>query len=141
MRPFCAVATRRVGAAGAAVTVTVALLVTDPTAAVTLPLPAVVPAVKVVPEPVVGDTDEPVTSPGWAGARPSCSAADGWPAVSACGPVAKDSTPGGGGGAPPVGVTANSHVRHDVDEVEPPARLYWLPSHTLPTLPVAAGSG
>src|SRR5437762_13422976 len=61
MRPFCAVATRRVGAAGAAVTVTVALLFTDSTAAVTLPLAAVVPAVKVVPEPVVGDTDEPVT--------------------------------------------------------------------------------
>jgi len=38
------------------------------------------------------------------------------------------------------GVTANSHVRQDVDEVVPPARLYWLPSQTRPTLP-PAGSG
>jgi hypothetical protein len=40
------------------------------------------------------------------------------------------------------GVTAKSHVRHDVDDVVPPARAYWLPSHTRPTLPPpAAGSG
>jgi hypothetical protein len=40
----------------------------------------------------------------------------------------------------PVGVTPKIHVRHDVDDVLP-LRLYWLPSQTLPTVPVAAGSG
>lgn len=46
-----------------------------------------------------------------------------------------------GDGAEP-GVTAKSHVRHEVDDVVPPARLYWLPSHTFPALPPpAAGSG
>lgn len=47
---------------------------------------------------------------------------------------------GGGGGEPEVGVTANSQVRQDVDDVVPPARLYWLPNQTRPTLP-PAGSG
>lgn len=46
----------------------------------------------------------------------------------------------GGGEAEP-GVTANSQVRQEVDDVVPPARLYWLPSQTFPTLPPAAGSG
>ena len=52
-----------------------------------------------------------------------------------------DEIVGVGGGEAEVGVTANSHVRQDVDDVVPPARLYWLPSQTLPTLPPAAGSG
>lgn len=52
-----------------------------------------------------------------------------------------DEIVGVGGGEVEVGVTANSHVRQDVDDVVPPARLYWLPSQTLPTLPPAAGSG
>ena len=41
-----------------------------------------------------------------------------------------------------VGVTANSHVRQTVEEVLPPATLYWFPSQTRPTVPPpAAGSG
>jgi hypothetical protein len=52
-----------------------------------------------------------------------------------------DEIVGVGGGEVEVGVTANSHVRQDVDDVVPPARLYWLPSQTLPTLPPPAGSG
>jgi len=52
-----------------------------------------------------------------------------------------DEIVGGGGGEVEAGVTANSQVRQEVDEVVPPARLYWLPSQTLPTLPPAAGSG
>jgi len=50
---------------------------------------------------------------------------------------------GGGGGEPAeVGVTANSHVRQAVDDVVPPATLYWFPSQTWPTLPPpAVGSG
>jgi hypothetical protein len=52
-----------------------------------------------------------------------------------------DEIVGVGGGEVEVGVTANSHVRQEVDDVVPPARLYWLPSQTLPTLPPAAGSG
>src|SRR5438552_18927234 len=43
------------------VTVTVALLVTVPTAALTVPLPGVEPAVKVVEAPVDGETEPPVT--------------------------------------------------------------------------------
>jgi hypothetical protein len=46
-----------------------------------------------------------------------------------------------GGGEVEPGVTANSQVRQEVDDVVPPARLYWLPSQTFPTLPPAAGSG
>lgn len=58
------------------------------------------------------------------------------------GPVAgvNDEIVGADGDELEVGVTANSHVRQDVDEVVPPARLYWLPSQTRPTLP-PAGSG
>lgn len=52
-----------------------------------------------------------------------------------------DEIVGVGGGEVEVGVTANSHVRQDVDDVVPPARLYWLPSQTRPTLPPPAGSG
>ena len=53
-----------------------------------------------------------------------------------------DAMVGAAGDVVEPGVTAKSHVRHDVDDVVPPARLYWLPSHTLPTLPPpAAGSG
>jgi hypothetical protein len=49
---------------------------------------------------------------------------------------------GAGGGVVEPGVTPKSHVRHEVDDVSPPAIAYWLPSHTLPTLPPpAAGSG
>jgi hypothetical protein len=49
---------------------------------------------------------------------------------------------GGAGAAPELGVTANSHVRQDVDEVVPPARPYWFASQTVPTAPLAAaGSG
>jgi hypothetical protein len=51
-----------------------------------------------------------------------------------------DEIVGVGGDELAVGVTANSHVRQDVDDVVPPARLYWLPSQTRPTLP-PAGSG
>jgi hypothetical protein len=42
-------------------TVTLALFETAPTAAVTLPLPGVVPAVNVVDEPVAGETEPPGT--------------------------------------------------------------------------------
>jgi len=58
------------------------------------------------------------------------------------GPLAgvNDEIAGVGSGELDVGVTANSHVRQAVDDVEPPARLYWLPSQTRPTLP-PAGSG
>jgi hypothetical protein len=48
-----------------------------------------------------------------------------------------DEIVGVGGGEVEVGVTANSHVRQDVDDVVPPATLYWLPSQTRPTLPPA----
>jgi hypothetical protein len=47
---------------------------------------------------------------------------------------------GVGDGELELGVTANSHVRQDAEDVVPPARLYWLPSQTRPTLP-PAGSG
>jgi len=40
-----------------------------------------------------------------------------------------------------VGVTAKTHERQAVDDVVPPARLYWFASQTLPTLPAAEGSG
>ena len=52
-----------------------------------------------------------------------------------------DEIVGVGGGEVELGVTANSQVRQEVDDVVPPARLYWLPSQTLPTLPPATGSG
>src|SRR5690242_11750728 len=61
MRPFWPEAVSPVGAGGAAVTVTVALLLIAPTAAVTLPVADVMPAVKVVEAPDAGDTDEPAT--------------------------------------------------------------------------------
>jgi hypothetical protein len=41
----------------------------------------------------------------------------------------------------PVGVTASNHVLQADEEVDPFARLYWFPSQTVPTVPVAAGSG
>jgi len=41
----------------------------------------------------------------------------------------------------PAGVTAKIQLRQDVDDVVPPLRSYWFASQTLPTLPVAAGSG
>ena len=57
-----AVATRPVGAAGGElVTVTVALFETPFRPAVTLPLPALVPAWNVVEDPVVGETEPPGT--------------------------------------------------------------------------------
>jgi hypothetical protein len=52
-----------------------------------------------------------------------------------------DEIVGVGGGEVEPGVTANSQVRQEVDDVVPPSRLYWLPSQTFPTLPPAAGSG
>ena len=53
-----------------------------------------------------------------------------------------DAMTGAAGDDDAPGVTAKSHVRHEVDDVVPPARLYWLPSHTFPTPPPpAAGSG
>jgi hypothetical protein len=41
----------------------------------------------------------------------------------------------------PVGVTPKSQVLQAVEDVFPPATLYWFPSQTFPTLPLAAGSG
>ena len=82
---------------------------------------------------------ETVTSPACGGDTSTCMAAEGWPAVSACAPEPNERA--AGGGAPEAGVTANSHVRQDVVESVPFARLYWLPSHTVPADPVAAGSG
>jgi hypothetical protein len=52
-----------------------------------------------------------------------------------------DEIVGVAGGEVEPGVTANSQVRQEVDDVVPSARLYWLPSQTFPTLPPAAGSG
>jgi hypothetical protein len=45
-----------------------------------------------------------------------------------------------GGGDVDMGVTPKSQVRHAVEDVVPPARLYWFASQTFP-VPVAAGSG
>src|SRR5438067_392355 len=112
-------ATRFVGARGGGVlaTVTAALPVTPPSDAVTVPV-ANWPCGEL-------EETETVTSPACGGDTSTCMAAEGWPAVSACAPEPNERA--AGGGAPEAGVTANSHVRQDVVESVPFARLYWLP--------------
>jgi hypothetical protein len=39
------------------------------------------------------------------------------------------------------GVTPKIHVLHAVEDVVPPATLYWFANQTLPTFPLAVGSG
>jgi len=143
--PLVGVNDEIVGAAGGVVvTVKATVLVPVPPLVVTAIGPVVAPlgtvaliAVSEATENVVAITPLKVTLP--APVKPV-------PTIDAVVPTAplvgaNDEIVGVGGGDVDVGVTANSQVRQEVDDVVPPARLYWLPSQTLPTLPPAAGSG
>jgi hypothetical protein len=144
--PLVGVNDEIVGAAGGGVVVTVkaVVLVPVPPPVVTLMGPVVAPLgtvalieVSDATENVAADTPLKVTL--LAPVKPV-------PTIDTVVPTAplvgvNDEMVGVGGGEVELGVTANSHVRQDVVDVVPPARLYWFPSQIRPTLPLLAGSG